>query len=372
MTLPAPRLEQERQAALERYKVLDTPPEEAFDRITRVTAAALGVPIALVSLVDRDRQWFKSRQGLDAGETSRDVAFCDIAIGSDDVLVVPDAAADPRFAGNPLVVGDPKIRFYAGAPLCTADGHRLGTLCVIDRKPRTLGGPDRQVLVDLAAMVMTELEIRLVGLQAVTELCAAEGAVQELQRLAHTDPLTGVLNRRGFLATAERELVRAQRYARPLSVLLLDVDHFKRVNDAFGHAMGDAVLRYVVAQTRRGLRATDVLGRLGGEEFAILAPETPLDSALMLGQRLRDGLASASMATQGTSVRVTASIGVADRAKGPATIDDVLRRADAALYAAKRGGRNRVERHDGPPMTLGVDAPDQGLAAGDAVAARPD
>ena len=150
-----------RLAELDGLQILDTPPEEAFDELTRAAAAAMGVPVALISLIDDRRQWFKSRIGVDATETTRETAFCAHAIRTpDEVMQVPDARMDPRFASNPLVTGDPFIRFYAGAPLVTAAGHALGTLCVIDIKPRTLNDEEIGQLRTLAARVVRQIEAR--------------------------------------------------------------------------------------------------------------------------------------------------------------------------------------------------------------------
>lgn len=158
---PTPLDEQRRLAALHRYDVLDTPSEAVFDRLTRVAATVLGTPIALVSLIDVDRQWFKSRVGLSAEETPRAISFCGHAINGPGVMIVPDALSDVRFADNPLVTGPPDIRFYAGAPLRTSDGFNLGTLCVIDRRQRfDISEEQASVLEDLAAMVVDELELR--------------------------------------------------------------------------------------------------------------------------------------------------------------------------------------------------------------------
>ncbi len=155
---PLPENEAERIHSLHRLGILDTEAEERFDRYTRIAAALFGVPIALVSLVDTNRQWFKSRQGLETTETHRDMAFCAHAILQDDVLHVPDALQDSRFAENPLVTGDPHIRFYAGVPLTLADGSRAGTLCILDHRPRCLNKSDLSLVRDLGKLVERELE----------------------------------------------------------------------------------------------------------------------------------------------------------------------------------------------------------------------
>ncbi|MBE9611006.1 GAF domain-containing protein [Chitinilyticum piscinae] len=150
--------EAERIANLRSLLILDTPPEQRFDNLTRVAAGFFRVPIAVVSLVDAERQWFKSTCGLDARETGRDVSFCGHAILDSGVMVVEDARSDPRFADNPLVTGGPMIRFYAGAPLKSSQGHNLGTLCLISPEPRQMDAVEIQMLQDLARLVVVELE----------------------------------------------------------------------------------------------------------------------------------------------------------------------------------------------------------------------
>ena len=157
-----PANEPERIAELKRYEILDTEPEVVFDRLTRMAAKRFHMPIALISLVDSNRQWFKSRYGLDVFQTPRDVAFCPHTILQDEVMVVRDTTDDQRFAQNPLVLDNPKIRFYAGAPLITGNGNRLGTMCVIDRKPHPEFSEDqRKELAELAAIVIDEMELRI-------------------------------------------------------------------------------------------------------------------------------------------------------------------------------------------------------------------
>lgn len=208
-----------------------------------------GVPIALVSLVDENRQWFKSCVRLSASETSRDVSFFGHAILGDDVFIVPNAKEDERFADNPLVLGDPNIRFYAGCPLKAPNGSKLGTLCIIDDKPRTLEKEDLEVMKDLASMVESEL-----------------AAVH----LATLDELTKISNRRGFVILAEHSLHLCARQKIPAALVFLDLDKFKPINDIFGHAEGDWALTVFADQMKNAVRDSDLIARLGGDEFVAL------------------------------------------------------------------------------------------------------
>ena len=160
MSAPTLQNEKKRLKVLWQYEVLDTVPEELFDDLTELAARICEAPIALISLVDEKRQWFKSKVGTSVNETSRDLSFCAHAIRQSDLFIVPDATKDARFASNPLVTSDPRIRFYAGAPLITADGYALGTLCVIDKVPRELRPDQKQALLILARHVVSQLELR--------------------------------------------------------------------------------------------------------------------------------------------------------------------------------------------------------------------
>lgn len=182
MSAAAPQKEAVRLKVLWQYEVLDTIPEEVFDDLTELAARICEAPIALISLVDEDRQWFKSKVGITTSETSRDISFCAHAIQQRDLFIVPDATKDARFSQNPLVTSDPKIRFYAGAPLITPDGHALGTLCVIDKVPRDLRPEQQQALRVLARHVMTQLELRRHARELAAAQKARETTASELEK----------------------------------------------------------------------------------------------------------------------------------------------------------------------------------------------
>ncbi|MFT3842891.1 MAG: diguanylate cyclase [Myxococcaceae bacterium] len=567
---PVPPDEARRLETLRAYEVLDTGTERAFERITALAAALFEVPIALVSLIDEQRQWFKSAHGLAVPQTPRDISFCGHAIHHSEPMVVTDARQDPRFADNPLVTGDPHIQFYAGAPLTAPNGQKIGTLCLIDRKPRALSAAQTQVLADLAALVVDELELRaarrakqreaegfrsllsnmpiavvvvqdglfrlanpsaealfghpantllgtpyldvivpeereastvvardalkrpipvhrrvrrsdgevrvvegiasrvtwgdapatVVAMRDVTDevrtrreealvagrksaqLSLFEGVfdvlpegialfdekfrcqfanralgqmlalepsaflgwgprevlqhvstlsepdarlpdhqamqqvskgapgatvfhlyrpyrrvlrrtlhqvdvathpyvavwndithdAEQLQRReeeAASDLLTGLPNRRGIEPKLSRLLAKGSK----VSVALFDIDHFKKVNDTFGHATGDEVLKAVGKALAGAARGDDFVGRWGGEEFIALL-NTGVDGARIFAERAR--LAVAALDT--AAGPVTLSAGVAESGTHP----DVVQAADAKLYEAKHGGRNRV------------------------------
>lgn len=309
-----------RLAALHRYEVLDTPRETAFDRITSLVKIVLNVPIAVVSLIDSDRQWFKSCVGLDSTETPREISFCTHTIQARVPMNIPDAKEDPRFAENPLVTGPPYIGSYLGVPLTTPDGYNLGSLCVIDMQPRNFDPGQVEVLKSFAALVMDEMELR---------------------RIAQVDHLTGAATRRGFCLEAEKAISRYVRHQHPAALVVFDLDHFKKINDTFGHPAGDTVLKTVGSTLPILLRANDSLGRLGGEEFGILLSEVDVHQATDAAERMRRALQDANI-DHDPEIHMTASFGVASLDADCLTFDKWLAKADKALYQAKHGGRNQV------------------------------
>ncbi|APW40492.1 GGDEF domain-containing protein [Rhodoferax koreense] len=325
---PLPHNEAQRLAALKRFEVLDTESEQCYDDMTTIAAAICDVPTSVISLIDEHRQWFKSRHGLEATQTPRDQAFCAHAIlRPDEVMVVPDSTRDKRFAGNPLVTGGPGIRFYAGAPLLTAEGAAIGTICVLDQKPRELTPMQRSGLAALSRRVVEQLELR----QLVSRL--------ELQSMS--DGLTGIWNRRAFDRRLREEWSRHGRHHQPLGLLMFDVDKFKSFNDTFGHPQGDQALKQVASTAQASLRDTDFLARYGGEEFAVLLPNLGNDGAQKAAERLRAAVERADWPARA----VTVSVGVAALVpEGDFSGNTLVARADQALYEAKHAGRNRTMR----------------------------
>ena len=201
-----PLNEASRLRALLDFDILDTPPEAGFDRLVRIAAAVLDTPIALITLIDGSRQWFKARVGMQASETPREWAFCSHALVQEEPLVVLDARTDPRFAANPLVTNDPSIRFYCGTQLNTPDGHTLGTLCVIDSTPRATPDPAQmQVLRDLADLVMEEMELRRMGREARAEARVAQDITTKVQT-AHQALERAFKDKSDFLSSLSHEL----------------------------------------------------------------------------------------------------------------------------------------------------------------------
>ena len=317
--------ESARLAALKELDILDSPKDQAIDRITRVIRNVFAVDIGLVSMIDAHRQWYKSCEGLSASEIARRATFCQFTLDSGTLMVVPDTQRDNRFCNHPNVVGEPGIRFYAGAPLRTRDGHIIGTVCAIDTKPREFSATEASILTDLADVVMDRLE---------------------LLRLASADGLTGALTRRAFKEESSQAISLALRHAYDVSCLVFDLDHFKLINDNYGHPAGDDVLMAVAAVVRENLRDSDLLGRLGGEEFAVLLPYVDADGAMLVAERLREAIAAVEHSLGRSKLKATASFGVATLGGAINTIDGILACADAALYTAKNEGRNRCVQWD--------------------------
>ena len=331
-----PKNESSRLASLRALDVLDSAPETQFDALVQAAALVTAVPICLLSLIDSDRQWFKANVGLPGTpELARDVALCSHTILTDDVLEIPDATRDPRFADNPLVTGPLGLRFYAGAPVCLRDGSRVGALCVIDRTARRLNTQQRETLRQLAQAAAAALE----GRRAIQRLLETSG---EMHYHATHDSLTGLVNRSEFEARLRRVLQSAAEEGSEHALLYIDIDQFKLVNDSCGHAVGDQLLKQVAGLFAEAIRVRDTLARLGGDEFAIILEHCSAEQAQRVAQQICDAMANFRFAHDERTVRVSASIGLVPVDDRWTTTAAVMQAADASCYAAKEGGRNRV------------------------------
>lgn len=459
---PKPADEEERLEALDRYDILDTPPEEAFDRITRMATKIFDVPISLVSIIDEDRQWWKSCIGVDRRQTDRSLAFCNYPVVTHSMTVIEDATQDERVKNNNLVTGEMHIRAYAGVPLLTDDNHVLGTLCLIDTEPRTFTDTELEILEGLGEEVYSQLELRrsrqkiqkqtqelrmlenaisstreglavsdptqpdnpliyvnnafeemtgysknealgrncrflqgddtdpekvaemreaieneepvtvrlknykktgdlfwnqvsvtpvrddegnlthFVGVQQdVTEYKQIE---EELEYRATYDRMTGLLNRETFIDRFQDEMERIRRYEHDLSFILLDLDHFKKINDNHGHRAGDQVLQRLGRILKDQIRSSDIAGRYGGEEFAVVLPETNLSRAEEFACRLCETIREHPFESpHGESISVTTSIGIASLDDEEPTYEELIERADQCLYQVKEAGRDGVK-----------------------------
>lgn len=463
-------------------ELLNSLPERECNELVQLTAAICGTPVGLLTLLDEQQQWFRATDEWKQRETPREAAFCTYAVQHSGLLEVMDPLADPRFASNPLVTGNPVIRFFSGIPLHMASGDLLGTLCVIDTVPRILTADQRRILQILGKQVSARLELLVqrtlleqalkekekaaAGLRASEELFRAfmnaspflsyikdadgrllfynksfaerfgvneytwlgrtdeqlwsrdttdsvrihdlevmaggqmvetqqqilgpdgtigslrsfkfpchdsagnmllagvavdisaevahkaeleryhrelEEANNRLRRLAVTDELTELRNRRAFEERLGIEFSMARRRKRELSVLLIDVDDFKQINDQWGHAAGDEVLRRLGTVLRSTVRLPDLPARYGGEEFVVLLPESGEPSALGLARRLMERVA----AEKWEYAPLTVSIGLASMNNTLVNGFQLVEMADEALYAAKRTGKNRVIVYSG-------------------------
>jgi diguanylate cyclase (GGDEF)-like protein len=315
-TPPEPADEARRLAALHALNILDTAPEERFDRITRLAQRVFGASMATVSLIDSDRQWFKSAQGAHGSEDPRQISFCAHAILEPGTLVVEDAAADERFADNPLVLGDPKIRFYAGHPIAAPGGEPMGTLCVIDSAPRREEDFDAEALRELAGMAEAEL--------------AAFS-------LAIGDELTGLTNRRGFDLLGEKLLAAARSLGLAVTIVYADLDNLKPINERLGHEAGDRALVEVATALEQTLRSCDLIARVGGDEFCAVL--VGADQAAGAEERVERALLSRNRASAEEFDLLLSLAAVVSEVGDRRSLAELVAAADEAMLAVKRERR---------------------------------
>lgn len=340
MKPPLPIDEETRLKALYRYEILDTESEQEYDDIAMLAAQICGTPMANISLIDRNRQWLKAKIGIEGREVPREIAFCSYTIHhkNGNSMVVNDTLSDERFARNPLVTGDPNIRFYAGAPLITPDNFALGALCVIDSEPRELSAEQLNALEALARQTTIKLELRRTS-------ALLKAANEELRNLSLTDDLTGLYNRRGFLFHAEQQLklYRSRKSEEEgLWLMMIDLDGLKKINDTYGHEEGSFAIKKAAEIIKQSFRDSDIVARLGGDEFIVLV----IDAANNLNEIILDRIEvkfDGYNKTGEKPYKVAAScglvkIGFAD----DSTIEEIMREADEEMYRQKR--KRKAER----------------------------
>ena len=302
--------------ALRALTLFNANPDERFDRLTRLAKRVFNVSVAKVTLVAPDTVYTVSCAGEQRTPVPRELSFCSHAIQGDDIMIVPDTLEDSRFADNPFVVGEPRVRFYAGCPLVVMNGCRLGTLCLVDETPRTMTEEDIVLMKDLAATVEHEL----------TAL-----------HMAIVDGLTGLVNRRGFETLAQNGLNVCRRMQRPASLLFFDLNGFKAINDKFGHAEGDLALRNFASGLKQTFRGTDITGRLGGDEFAVLLLDSSPSDTRAAIRRLRVNIAARNeREKRGYELRF--SVGHVDTdGLEAADVSRMLHDGDTRMYFDKHG-----------------------------------
>ncbi|MBN9230471.1 MAG: sensor domain-containing diguanylate cyclase [Legionella sp.] len=303
--------EAERLATLYKLNILDTEREERFDRITRIACRLFGVPIAVISFLEAERQWMKATEGFDIREASRKTSFCGHVILSDKIMVVEDTKKDKRFYDNPFVLGKPNFRFYLGCPL-RIKKHSVGVICLIDDKPREINYVDQDVVYDLAQMVEMELE--------------------SLQ-MSFTDELTGLSNRRGFLKLASYLFKKYQYENKAFTLLFFDLDKFKKINDQFGHVEGDRVLVTFAQALLKSFRYHDIIARLGGDEFCVLCSELDQKEIAEIIEHLKENLRAEN--TKGYTIEFSVGSMEYNRIEHT-TLEEMLTFADSKMYDDKK------------------------------------
>lgn len=316
-----------------------TPIEERFERITRVARRALHVPVAAITLINEEKQWFKSAAGWAISELPRGHSICRLTVDENRLLTIEDAREDPRVADSPIVASSPHFRAYAGHPLSDEHGTVCGTFCAFDVKSRPFTAADRQTITDLAMMTQRELlSDRLSDAHA-----ALTSKLSVARREALMDPLTHLWNRRGASVLLKAAFDSADERGTPLTLALLDVDNFKRINDRHGHQSGDEVLRRIASRLLSAVRGNDSICRLGGDEFLVLMTDTEGPIAARVAERLRHVVTDTPVPTRDGAMPVSVSVGFTVRQpRDPNGVEALLERADQALLQSKAAGRNRV------------------------------
>lgn len=329
---PVPDNEVLRLAALDAYDLLDSPAEERFDRVTRIAAHLAGTPIALVSLVADGRLWFKSRVGVAAAQTEREWSFCAHTIMQSQPLIVADASKDPRFSNNPLVVGSPHLRFYAGVPLRLADGLMAGTLCVIDTRPRQIEDSVLSMLIDLARVLEGELQYNRLEMARPPERRLLENA----RRAVWIDPITGCWNRAGFEALLQAEADHARRSDCSFALLVLRLHDLPALPQEDCARFYSLLLAEAASRLRRGLPESGTVIRLGDDVFALVVSPCAPSKLPQVQRRVRATIRAHPFQINDHLVRLDASVGAAMVSRPGYDVALALSEADLGVTWVRR------------------------------------
>lgn len=345
-----PDNEKERLASLQRMNLLSTPRESDLDRITRTVKKFFRADAALLSLIDGDRQWFKSRIGTNVTETPRDVSFCAHAIHGSNVFVVEDATQDRRFSDNPMVKGGPQVRFYAGQPIKNTEGFAIGTLCVISRTAHMMSADEREILQDLARMAEIVMDNRNLGESQTAVLETVETKTRETL----IDGLTGLWNEQGYKRLVDAELALARRQQDNLALAIFEIDGFDKLEASLGKEKAEDALALTGDLLKRATRSYDIVAHHGKGRFVVLVRGPDAGSRLTVTNLFVDGVfaeirAHASISTGSAVQPFTVSGGIALLATGGRnmqTADSLFKSAEACLAKARAGGPGRYELDD--------------------------
>jgi diguanylate cyclase (GGDEF)-like protein len=316
-----------------------TPIEERFERITRIARRALNVPVAAITFLNEEKQWFKSVAGWSVTELPNSKSLCPITLAAGELTIIEDTHRETAVRQHPLVVTGPHFRFYAGVPIMDENEEPCGTFCVFDQKPRQLQEADKATLLDLAALAQREIAgERMKSIH--TSLTAKLGIAR---RESMMDPLTRLWNRRGASVLLKGALDADKDQTSRLGVAILDLDNFKHINDNYGHQVGDEVLRKSALRLVQSVRNDDAVCRIGGDEFLLIMKDCDSDTARTTTERIRRQLVAAPIPTRQGNITISTSVGYAiQNDKDHESVESLIERADQALLKSKSLGRDRV------------------------------
>lgn len=320
-----------------------TPIEERFERITRLARRALNIPVAAITFLNEDKQWFKSVAGWAVSELPNDQSFCPITLAAGELTIFEDTRREVALSQHPLVTAGPQFRFYAGLPITDQNDELCGTFCVFDQKPRQFSAADKATLTDLAMLAQREIageQFRSIHNSMTAKLGAA-------RRESMMDELTRLWNRRGASVMLKAALDDVAEENSSIGIAILDLDNFKHINDTYGHQIGDEVLRKTALRLIQSLRSVDSVCRIGGDEFLLIMKDCDSSTARATTERIRRQVVETPIATRQGKITISTSVGYAIRTgTEEETVEALIERADKALMKSKALGRDRVVEID--------------------------